>query len=75
VLCTVDWEDLFLDYLLQGMASNDSDHCPLLLGLKDNYSGTHRFHFNSAYVVLTQPVPSPDKGGGAVLGLASQQLF
>jgi hypothetical protein len=30
---------------------------------------------NSAYVVLTQPVPSPDKGGGVVLGLARQELF
>jgi hypothetical protein len=27
------------------MASNNSDHCPLLLGLKDNYSGTRRIHF------------------------------
>jgi hypothetical protein len=29
------------------MASNDSDHSPLLLGLKDNYSGTRRFHFEA----------------------------
>jgi hypothetical protein len=47
VLCTVDWEENFSDCLLQSMASNDSDHCPLLLGLKDNYSGTCRFHFEA----------------------------
>jgi hypothetical protein len=52
VLCTVEWEELFLDCLLQSMASNDSDHCPLLLGLKDNLTGTRRFHFETFWPKL-----------------------
>jgi hypothetical protein len=36
---------LYPDYLLQSAASDDSDHCPLLLGLKDNIHGKRRFHF------------------------------
>jgi hypothetical protein len=31
--------------LLQSAASEDSDHCPLLLGLKDNMTGKRRFYF------------------------------
>jgi hypothetical protein len=34
------------------MASNDSDHCPLLLGLKDNLPGTRRFHFEAFWPQL-----------------------
>jgi hypothetical protein len=52
VLCTVEWEELFPDCLLQNMASNDSDHCPLLLGLKDNLPGTRRFHFEAFWPKL-----------------------
>jgi hypothetical protein len=55
VLCTVEWEDLFLDCLLQSMASNDSDHCPLLLSIKDNYSGTKHFHFEAFWPKLLWP--------------------
>jgi exonuclease III len=47
VLDMVGWEEQFPDCLLQSMASNDSDHCPLLLGLKDNFSGVHQFHFEA----------------------------
>jgi hypothetical protein len=39
VLCLVDWEDLFPNVLLQSAASEYSDHCPLLLGIRDNQSG------------------------------------
>jgi exonuclease III len=39
VLCSVDWEELFPNCLLQSMATDDSDHCPMLLGLHDNKSG------------------------------------
>jgi exonuclease III len=39
VLCSVDWEDIFPNCLLQSTASDDSDHCPLLLGLRDNMRG------------------------------------
>jgi hypothetical protein len=48
----VEWEDLFLDCLLQSMASNDFDHCPLLFELKDNLSGTWRFHFEAFWLKL-----------------------
>jgi hypothetical protein len=47
VLCTLDWEEMFLNSLLQSLASNDSDHCPLLLGLRDNILGRRRFHFEA----------------------------
>lgn len=48
----MEWEELFPDCLLQSMASNDSDHCPLLLGLKDNLPGTRRFHFEAFWLKL-----------------------
>lgn len=47
VLCSVDWELLFPNVLLQSTASHDSDHCPLILGLRNNNSGRHRFHFEA----------------------------
>jgi hypothetical protein len=47
VFCSSDWEEKFPNYLLQSSASEDSDHCPLLLGLKDNHMGKQRFHFES----------------------------
>jgi len=52
VFCSVDWEDLFPNCLLQSMASEDSDHCPLLLGLQDNKSGRRRFHFEAFWPKL-----------------------
>jgi hypothetical protein len=52
VFCSMDWEDLFPNCLLQSMASEDSDHCPLLLGLQDNKSGRRRFHFESFWPKL-----------------------
>ena len=52
VLCTVDWEDIFPNYLLQSSASDDSDNCPLLLGLHDNKRGRRRFHFESFWPKL-----------------------
>jgi exonuclease III len=39
ILCSVDWEEAFPNCLLQSMATNDSDHCPMLLGVQDNKSG------------------------------------
>jgi hypothetical protein len=41
----MDWEELYPNFLLQSMATNDSDHYPLHLGLKDNHSGVRHFHF------------------------------
>jgi endonuclease/exonuclease/phosphatase family metal-dependent hydrolase len=39
VLSTVDWEEIYPNVLLQSAASFDSNHCPLLLGLKDSKAG------------------------------------
>jgi hypothetical protein len=47
VFCTVDWEDHFPNSLLKSAASVDSDHCPLILGLKDGCPGKRRFHFEA----------------------------
>jgi hypothetical protein len=52
VLCTVEWENLYPNALLQSAASKDSDHCPLLLGLKDNRTGKKRFHFEAFWPKL-----------------------
>lgn len=52
VLCSVDWEDLFPNSLLQSMVSIGSDHCPLLLGLRDNKLGRRRFHFETFWPKL-----------------------
>jgi len=52
VLCSVDWEDKFPNCLLQSLASEDSDHCPLLLGLQNNKVGRRRFHFESFWTKL-----------------------
>jgi hypothetical protein len=48
----VDWEDKFPNCLLQSWASECSDHCPLLLGLRDNIPGRRRFHFESFWPKL-----------------------
>jgi exonuclease III len=45
VFCSVEWEDVFLNCLLQSAATDDSDHCPLVLGLVDGHPGKKRFRF------------------------------
>jgi hypothetical protein len=52
VLCIVDWEDKFPNCLLQSTTSDDSDHCPLLLGLHDNRRGRWCFHCESFWPKL-----------------------
>jgi hypothetical protein len=52
VLCTTDWEALFLECILQSQASEISDHCPLVLGLRDGIRSKHRFHFESYWTKL-----------------------
>jgi hypothetical protein len=42
-LGTLDWESLYPNVLLQSVASEDSDHCPLLLGLNDIKPGKNAF--------------------------------
>jgi exonuclease III len=48
VFCSVDWEDLFPDCLLN--STQDSDHCPLILGLHDVKRGKRRFHFEAFWM-------------------------
>jgi hypothetical protein len=38
--------------MLQSAASEDSDHCPLLLGLKDSNDVKRRFHFESFWTKI-----------------------
>ncbi|KAJ1255933.1 hypothetical protein BS78_K130600 [Paspalum vaginatum] len=45
--CSVEWEDIFLDDVLQSATAGVSDHCPLLLGLQVCTKGKRRFHFES----------------------------
>lgn len=52
MLCTSEWEDLFPDCILQSLASEVSDHCPLLLGLREGVQGKKRFHFESYWTKL-----------------------
>jgi hypothetical protein len=47
VFCSVDWEELFPNCLMQSSASQDSDHCPLILGLHAIKRGKKRFHFEA----------------------------
>jgi exonuclease III len=47
VFCSLEWEDMFPDCLLQSLASDESDHCPLILGLHNNIASKRRFHFES----------------------------
>jgi exonuclease III len=43
VFCSIDWEDQFSDCILQSEATEDSGHCPLILGLNDGHPGKRRF--------------------------------
>lgn len=47
VFVTEDWKQAFPDCLLQSSATMISDHCPLLLGLRECTQGKRRFHFES----------------------------
>jgi exonuclease III len=52
VFCSVEWEGLFQDCLLHSSASQDSDHCPLILGLHDIKRGKKRFHIETFWTKL-----------------------
>ena len=47
MLCTNDWEEIYADNVLQSHATEMSDHCPLILGLREGIVGKKRFHFES----------------------------
>lgn len=52
VLCTADREELFSYCILQCQATEISDHCPLVLGLREGIHGKRRFHFESYWMKL-----------------------
>ncbi|XP_066342200.1 uncharacterized protein [Miscanthus floridulus] len=52
VLCSGEWEELFSNCLLQSAASDDCDHCPLILGMNDIKPGKRRFQFKSFWPKL-----------------------
>jgi hypothetical protein len=43
---------MFPNVLLQSATSLDSDHCPLILGLRYNILGKQRFHFKSFWTKI-----------------------
>jgi hypothetical protein len=59
VLCTIDWEALCLECILESQATELSAHHPLLLSLKEGVPGRKRFHFESSWtapVTMTCPL-------------------
>jgi len=52
VLCTNDWEEIYNENVLQSHATEMSDHCPLILGLREGIVGKKRFHFESFWPKL-----------------------
>jgi len=52
VLCSLEWEQMFPNCMLQSGATEGSDHCPLILGLNDVYPGKARFHFEGFWTSL-----------------------
>jgi hypothetical protein len=48
----MDWEQLFLQCILQSFASDIADYFPLLLGLQEFTMGKRRFHFKSFWPKL-----------------------
>jgi hypothetical protein len=52
VLCSINWEEWFPNAKLQCAASKDSDHCPLLLGIRDNKGVKRHFHFESFWTKI-----------------------
>ena len=52
VLCTNDWDDIYPESVLQTHATEMSDHCQLVLGLREGILGKKRFHFESFWTKL-----------------------
>jgi hypothetical protein len=48
----VEWEEIFPNVLLQSATSEDSNCCPLLLGIRDNKMGTRCFCFEAFWSKL-----------------------
>jgi endonuclease/exonuclease/phosphatase family metal-dependent hydrolase len=45
--CTLQWEEIHLDPVLQAQSSLTSDHCPLLLTMQDQILGPSSFRFEA----------------------------
>jgi hypothetical protein len=52
--CTADWEDIYLECVLDSHATEMSDHCPLILCIKDRVQGRRCFHFESYRTQLSE---------------------
>ena len=50
--CSVEWDDIFPDAVLQSTTAGISDHYPLILGLKVCSQGKQRFHFENFWPKL-----------------------
>lgn len=50
--CSMSWEDLFPNCILQSTAAGVSEHCPLLLALNSNITGKRHFQFESFWPTL-----------------------
>jgi len=51
-LCSMDWEQLVPNCLLQSSAIDGSDLCPPILGLNDIQPSKARFHFEAFWTKL-----------------------
>jgi hypothetical protein len=65
-LCTIDWDSLYPNVLVQSAASEDSDHCPLLLGLKDIKPGRRCFHFEAFWPKIDGFLEAVQQAWGSV---------
>jgi hypothetical protein len=52
VLCTADWEAIYLECFLQSQAIEISDHCPLVLNLYEGVKSFRHFHFENSWSKL-----------------------
>jgi len=66
VFCSLEWEELFPDCLLQSSSSDDSDHCLLIFGLMDNPPSRGRFHFEDFWPSLDGFLDTVESAWGSV---------
>jgi hypothetical protein len=52
LFCTACWEQLYLDCIRRSNATRLSDHCSLILSLKEDFKGKSRFHFESFWTKI-----------------------
>lgn len=64
-LTSLDWEDLFPDSSLQALASDASDHAPLLLQTNTGFTRKPRFHFECFWPKIDDYEEAVSRAGGA----------